>query len=99
MSLCFSPLLPQDQQRDWPSLPDQGPEEGRVLPTAGPVQPPPQEQPQRKAVSAGGRKKALSFPLIFWVLLLFTLLFSFPLFSLAPLKRGDLGWRVCVFMY
>ncbi|XP_057589487.1 tubulinyl-Tyr carboxypeptidase 1 isoform X1 [Hippopotamus amphibius kiboko] len=39
----------QDWQRDRPSLPHQGPEEGCVLPTAGPVQPPPQEQPQRKA--------------------------------------------------
>lgn len=43
----------QDWQRDWPSLPHQGPEEGRFLPTEGPVQPPPQEQPQRKAVRDG----------------------------------------------
>ncbi|XP_038530226.1 tubulinyl-Tyr carboxypeptidase 1 isoform X2 [Canis lupus familiaris] len=39
----------QDWQRDWPSLSHQGPEEGRLLPAAWPVQPPPQEQPQREA--------------------------------------------------
>lgn len=54
-TLSESLFLPshQDWQRDRPSLPNQGPEEGRVLPPAGPVQPPPQEQPQRKAVRDG----------------------------------------------
>lgn len=62
-SLFFLPY--QDWQRDRPSLPHQGSEEGCVLTTAEPVQPPPQEQPQRKAVSdgssPGSRKTAFPF--------------------------------------
>lgn len=52
----------QDWQRDRPSLSHQGPEEGRFLPAEGPVQPPPQEQPQRKAVRDGLMGSCLGEP-------------------------------------
>lgn len=92
--MLLLPPLHLDWQRDGPSLSYEGPEEGCFFPTAGPVQPPPQEQPQRKTVREGsclgGSKKGF-FPFLSSCVSLFFCT-SFPPFSLFRSHPREVTW-------